>query len=354
MDLILNYLFYKSGISFLKATARFISREARRRIDAARPSKDAENALTPSASIKLIEAFFYSFIDPTGNRSPLGNVRDRCFCAARFAVFRAVLRPCLYGDAVYTLNTRREAAAVAVRGEEWALFGFLMNCLCLLTPAAMTGFRVSAPRAALSALFFALLSVLQSMGPPILTCPPIVLLTPLLIALCAFGRRGMLPMGLYTLLAGFLFSGLCAFCTARGLPAWSLAPLCAAAAVLLCRSIRRARTAPKELCLFVTLQGEAHRMRAIVDTGNRLSDGRGSVVIVPRALLPLRDERLSAFADRGLCLLSARTISGRTLLPAFWPDKLELIRGGRRIALRRARIALSPDGERALLPPGLI
>ena len=230
---------------------------------------------------------------------------------------------------------------------------FLMNCLCLFTPAAMLGRAVSGARCALSALLFALLGLLQSMGPPVLSSTPVVLLTPLPMALLAFGRRGAPRMGLYTLLAGFLFSGLCAFLAARGLPGWSLAPLCAAAAgsaVLLART----RGAPGELLLRVTVKGVSSDIRAIIDTGNRLSDGRGGVVIVPRALLTLPDERLSGFADRGFCLLRARTVAGRTVMPAFWPDKLEIVRGKRRPKVRRVRIALSPEGDRALIPPGLI
>lgn len=242
---------------------------------------------------------------------------------------------------------------MAVRSEEWVLFSFFLNSLCLLTPAAASGRAVSGARAALATLLFALLGLLQSMGPPALSLAPVVLLTPLPMAFVTFGRRGAVRMAFYTLLTGFLLSGLCAFLTAGGLPAWSLAPLCAAAAggsVLLFRL----RGAQRELTLRVTVNGVSSDIRAIVDTGNRLTDGRAGVVIVPRALLTLRDERLSGFANKGLCLLRANTVAGRTVMPAFWPDKMEIVRGKRRPKVRRARIALAPEGDRALIPPGLI
>lgn len=240
-----------------------------------------------------------------------------------------------------------------VRGEAFVAFSFLMNCLCLLAAPVLLGLRARPRRLALTALLFSILSVPLLLLSPVFRSPPVVLLTPLPMAAMAFCREHCLSAAFITLITGFLLRGLADYLLALNVAPFLCVVVCAIPFCAL-PLIKKARLTPKKAVLFLTVLGKTFEAPAIVDTGNRLSDGKTAVLVLPRKLLPVCLNETLTSLPRGFCLLPAQTVTGHTLLPAFFPEKAEIAAGETRIPLSGVRIALAPEGEYALIPPCLM
>ena len=182
-----------------------------------------------------------------------------------------------------------------------------------------------------------------------------VLLTPLLMSPCAFGRRKWLRSSAVTLITGFCLSGLTAYLSARLINPFVCVACCAPAAVLAAAALAKKKLGPVRLTAVITAFGRVNRIPAIVDTGNRLTDGKAPVIVAPARMLGMPDEAALLVAPpRGFCLLPAKTVTGRALLPAFYADQIILEADGKALVVPGIRVAVSPQGAYALIPPCLM
>lgn len=124
------------------------------------------------------------------------------------------------------------------------------------------------------------------------------------------------------------------------LSAWMLALLAAVAGVVTLHGGRllRRSTAVRDVLLEITVEGRTARLRALVDTGDLLTDplsGRSVVLVEPAALASVlppgladalaRPDRATARYARRLRLIPTHTATGDAMLAAFAPDRLVVI-----------------------------
>lgn len=146
-----------------------------------------------------------------------------------------------------------------------------------------------------------------------------------------------------------------------GLSTWMFAILAAVAGFFTLRGGRlfRRSGAVREVGLEITVDGKTARLRALVDSGNLLTDpldGRSVVIADPDRLRPLLPPALLEALEHPECapLAYARRIrfipamgaTGRGLLAAFAPDRLIIVTKKDRIPANDL-VALSPLGSTA-------
>ena len=252
---------------------------------------------------------------------------------------------------------------MVIAGERYICANLLMDMLCLLFAALLSGLRARPRRLLLAAMLGTALSMaaLACWGARagIYAALPVALL----MALIAFGPRGLPQGSMLLLVVGTLAAGLANYLFRLGLTRAAAVACCAPMIWFSLRLLLRWRSRAGERAelrlLFadggVTLDG-------MVDSGNLLHDPVTAlpVVVAPygalRAHLPpsMVCDDLDTL-PRGFRLICVRTAGGSRLLMCFRPRAL-YIRSGRVWRATQAMVAVSPalSGRRALLPPAVI
>lgn len=274
---------------------------------------------------------------------------------------------------------------------------FLLNAAAdyalLLAAGRLAGVAASIPRLTMGAAFggaYALAALVASL-PAAFSWPAAAAAGGVMVVLAFAPRPPRVLLRLLAFLYGAaaLASGLVVVCGyavggaggGPGLPAWAVA-LALAGLLLLAAAacdLRRGGEPTRWLCpLEVELAGQRAACRALLDSGNRLSDpcGDGPAILVqPELLRPLVPEPLlrglcagpaaaaAALEARGipphwarrLRLVPYHALGGSGLLPALRPDAVWVGRGRRRRAVRAVlAVCVAPldpaGGFRAVVP----
>lgn len=130
-------------------------------------------------------------------------------------------------------------------------------------------------------------------------------------------------------------------------------------AALAVRLVRRLSARRKVLALtcdcVLTLRGRSVRLKALVDTGNRLTDSRGRGVAVAERAAALSLLADGLFSQTTPCeKIAVQTVNGRSFLTAFRAESLQIYCGGKPNIIRDVTVAISPRplaGEYALIVP---
>ncbi len=178
-------------------------------------------------------------------------------------------------------------------------------------------------------------------------------------ALCSLAFAGYMAAFAGVLTALFPASPAAGGYALQALPSGVLAGASVLFAALAARGMRalaaRRRQAAYTCGCALTHGGHTVRLRAFVDTGNRLTDGRGRGVAVAEraAVLALLADGL--FTGRTPCeKIAVQTVNGRSQLTAFRAEKLEIYWGGKVNIVEDVTVAISPRplaGEYALILP---
>lgn len=146
-----------------------------------------------------------------------------------------------------------------------------------------------------------------------------------------------------------------------GLSAWMFAILAAVAGFFTLRGGRlfRRSSAVRDVGLEITVEGRTAVLRALVDSGNLLTDpldGRSVVLADPAKLLPCLSPMLAHALEhpesappeyaRRIRLIPAHSATGEGLLAAFAPDRLVIVTKKDRVTANDL-VALSPLGGTA-------
>ena len=146
-----------------------------------------------------------------------------------------------------------------------------------------------------------------------------------------------------------------------GLSAWMFAILAAVAGFFTLRGGRLVRRsgAVRDVGLEITVEGRTAVLRALVDSGNLLTDpldGRSVVLADPAKLLPCLSPMLAHALEhpesappeyaRRIRLIPAHSATGEGLLAAFAPDRLVIVTKKDRVTANDL-VALSPLGGTA-------
>lgn len=146
-----------------------------------------------------------------------------------------------------------------------------------------------------------------------------------------------------------------------GLSAWMFAILAAVAGFFTLRGGRlfRRSGAVRDVGLEITIEGRTAVLRALVDSGNLLTDpldGRSVVLADPAKLLPCLSPMLAHALEhpesappeyaRRIRLIPAHSATGEGLLAAFAPDRLVIVTKKDRVTANDL-VALSPLGGTA-------
>ena len=146
-----------------------------------------------------------------------------------------------------------------------------------------------------------------------------------------------------------------------GLSAWMFAILAAVAGFFTLRGGRlfRRSGAVRDVGLEITVEGRTTVLRALVDSGNLLTDpldGRSVVLADPAKLLPCLSPMLAHALEhpesappeyaRRIRLIPAHSATGEGLLAAFAPDRLVIVTKKDRVTANDL-VALSPLGGTA-------
>lgn len=146
-----------------------------------------------------------------------------------------------------------------------------------------------------------------------------------------------------------------------GLSAWMFAILAAVAGFFTLRGGRlfRRSGAVRDVGLEITVEGRTAVLRALVDSGNLLTDpldGRSVVLADPAKLLPCLSPMLAHALEhpesappeyaRRIRLIPAHSATGEGLLAAFAPDRLVIVTKKDRV-MANDLVALSPLGGTA-------
>lgn len=147
--------------------------------------------------------------------------------------------------------------------------------------------------------------------------------------------------------------------TVQALPSGVLVGGCVLFAALAVRLVRALSARRRVLSLTcdceLTLRGRTVRVKGLVDTGNRLRDGRGRAVAVAdrAAVLSLFAEDL--FAAHTPCeKISVHTVNGSSQMTCFRAERLRIYCGKTAHILKDVAVALSPRplaGEYGLILP---
>lgn len=252
---------------------------------------------------------------------------------------------------------------MTIAGEWYIGANLLMNTLCLLWAARLSGQAARPARTLLAAALGTALSMLALVcwgaRAGIYAALPIALL----MALLAFGPRGLPQGAAPLLLCGTLAAGLANYLHRLGFPRAAAIACCAPMIGFSLRLLRRWRSRAGERAdVRLLFEGGGVTLDGMVDSGNLLHDPVTAlpVVVAPygalRAYLPpaMRCDDLDTL-PRGFRLICVHTAGGSRLLMCFRPRAL-YIRRGRVWRAAQAVVAVSPalSGRRALLPPAVI
>jgi len=251
---------------------------------------------------------------------------------------------------------------MVIPGEWYISVNMLMDLLCLAAARQLCGARARAGRLLLAAALGTGLSMpvlaLGGVRAGIYAALPLALL----MALLAFGPRGV-PRGASGLmLFGLLAAGIAGYLDRLGLRAWAAAAACVPATWFSLRLLARWRSRTGERAeLRVLFRDGGVTLEGMVDSGNLLRDPVTSLPVVVASYAALQRHlppdmicEDPGTLPRGFRLIAVRTAGGSGLMMCFRPRGL-YIRSGRVWRAAQAVVAVSPalEGKRALLPPTL-